>query len=288
MGSNGGYITDANAVSPGREVRLDVQHAAPPTAAYVGVDDTLWLNGVTSANSRILTVSYRLLMPNGDIKPNQQQVTISGARGPNWVSFSLPECFILGITVTSNGIAAFPDTYVDVLISRGNPVIGVISQVLCQGYCTSQAGVSWPNGVNTTCFDAPGNIRSITGTMPAAGAEISESVPINARWRLRSIIFLLNTSATVATRFVSVVLDDSVNMVARSYSNFAHAASVNQQYSYSLGFSGSLVTVGVVAAVQLPDVPLNQFWRIRTFTSSLQPGDQYTAPQYVVEEWLDT
>jgi len=286
MGSSSNYSTDASAVSPGRQIGLDVQNASPPTGAYLGVDDTLWLMASSSVNNVILTVTYRLLMPDGSIVPNQQQVNVGGGRSPNWYPFTLPECFILGLSITSNQSASFPQCYVTAMISRGNPVVGVISQVLCQGYCYQIAGVSWPNGVNTTALGAPGNIRSITGTTPAAGAQISESVPSSARWRLIAIRLTLTTVATGPGRVMALTFDDGVNIFCSDTTPLIQPVSTAWIYNYADGFAG-VVNTGSPIMAQLPQhMPLNQTWRIRTSVVNLDPADQLSAPQYLVEEWL--
>jgi len=286
MGSGGSFITDASAVSPGRQIGLDVQNASPPTAAYMGVDDTLWLMASSSVNNVILTVTYRLLMPDGSIIPNQQQVNVGGGRSPGWYPFTLPECFILGLSITANISASFPEVYVTAMISRGNPVVGVISQVLCQGYCYQIAGVSWPNGVNTIAFGVPGNIRSITGTMPAAGQNISESVPSNARWRLIAIRITLITSAVGTGRVMALTFDDGVNVFCSDTTPLIQPVSTVWVYNFADGFAG-VVNTGSPVMAQIPQhLPLNQTWRIRTNIVNLDAADQLSAPQYVVEEWL--
>jgi hypothetical protein len=88
--------------------------------------------------------------------------------------------------------------------------------VLLQGYVTDTSRLSFPGSPIRSSIEGPGVLRSITGTNPAANAEISETVPTNARWRVHAIRFTLVTDANVANREVALTLDDGAAVFARS------------------------------------------------------------------------
>lgn len=133
--------------------------------------------------------------------------------------------------------------------------------------------------------DGPGTIRSITGTDPAAGAEISETVPADARWRLMGVGLTLVTDATAANREVRLVIDDGTTIIAEIPAGVTQVASETRRYSFGAGFPRGAGAQSLNVIAPLPPVVLGAGYRVRTLTTNLQAGDNYGAPQLLVEEW---
>ena len=281
------FITDVAAVSPGRQIGLDIQHAAPPTAAYMGVDDQLLLMVSTSrALGNTVQVNARLLMPDGSIVPNTWLKTFPVGRAAQLLVLPLPECFILSMAVSTGGGQGILDCFVEMQVVRGGAQGGFVHQVLCSGYPQGSTQISWPSGVSTDNVNCVGNIRSITGTTPGATADISETVPLNAKWRLISFIFSLTTDATVGSRFARLTIDDGTNIIAQIGAGNAQTASNTFVYNFANGYAGVLGAATNLLAYQMPtNMFLMPGYRIRT-AFNLLGFDQFTAPQYQVEEWL--
>jgi hypothetical protein len=126
----------------------------------------------------------------------------------------------------------------------------------------------------------------VTGTTPGAGSEINETVPAGVIWQLKTFIYKLTTSATVANRTSHLIIDDGANVLLNSASVIAQVASNGLTYNtgddaFSLTVADNMVWLQSVASLRL--LP---GYRLRTLTTNLQAGDQYTAPQYLVTEWL--
>jgi hypothetical protein len=159
--------------------------------------------------------------------------------------------------------------------------------VLAQDYVTVAAPLGWPGGRIASPTEGPGAIRSIMGTDPGAGVEISETVPMNARWRIISIRATLLTAAVTINRSVLWVLDDGTFSFYTMYPGSTQPAS--SRYDYFLtpaafrGFAGfnDFFVPAPIGTV------LRAGHRIRTQTESLQAGDNWEAPQLQVEEWID-
>lgn len=173
--------------------------------------------------------------------------------------------------------------YVHLEVEVGRAAIMALSS----GYVTAERPLFYPGGPHASSIDGPGVIRSITGTDPAAGAEISETVPTNARWKLIALTATCVADANAATRLPSVVTDDGTTVHSRDPP--ASGFTANQTKINSWGDRGagtnqsgvlesSLLTAGLV---------LSQGMRIRTLTQNLQAGDDWGAPQMLVEEWIE-
>ena len=131
-----------------------------------------------------------------------------------------------------------------------------------------------------------GRILSITGTDPDAGAEISEVVPARRRWRILAVRFTFVTDATVADRLVHLHIDDGVNTFADICVTTAHQASVTKTYNFS-NFGSTQLNPANCLYIPLPPLPLSPGFRIRTATDLIEAGDNFGAPQLLVEEWAD-
>jgi hypothetical protein len=130
-------------------------------------------------------------------------------------------------------------------------------------------------------------MRSITGTDPAAGVEISETVPAGVRWRLLSFRAVIVTDATVANRQPSLIVDDGTNTVHQSGANAAVAASAGAGYMWGAGV-GAFGATGNGNQGSVPNpLMLAAGFRLRTSTLLFAGGDNWGAPQYLVEEWLE-
>jgi hypothetical protein len=158
--------------------------------------------------------------------------------------------------------------------------------VLIQGYLSAYKNLAWPPGVTEDPAGGVGAIVSVTGTTPGAGSEINETVPAGVIWQLKTFIYKLTTSATVANRTSHLIIDDGANVLLNSASVIAQVASNGLTYNtgddaFSLTVADNMVWLQSVASLRL--LP---GYRLRTLTTNLQAGDQYTAPQYLVTEWL--
>lgn len=160
--------------------------------------------------------------------------------------------------------------------------------VLAAGYVTDERGLSFPNGKIESSVEGPGLIRSILGTDPAAGVEISETVPTNARWRLLAIRFTFVTDATAATRAVTLVMTHGASNEINAHNGGTQTASVTQNYNFANGYPlNTLGTSGMSLAVLPTRLLLPQAGTITTVTTALQAGDNFSAPSLLVEEWIE-
>lgn len=158
---------------------------------------------------------------------------------------------------------------------------------LLQGYVTTNARLAWPGSPILPSTAGAGRLRTITGTDQVAGVEITETVPAGVRWNLISFRGFLTTSATVANRQPSLVIDDGANILHQSGANAVVAASATAGYFWGSGV-GAFGATGNGNQGTLPDrLPLSPGYRMRTSTLLLDAGDNWGAPQYLVEEFIE-
>jgi hypothetical protein len=161
-----------------------------------------------------------------------------------------------------------------------------VHATLLADYVTGNARLGWPGGQIRSSVEGPGLIRIITGTDPALGSEIYETVPTGALWSVLMVSALLHTSATAGNRFPRIAIGDATGVVWRGEPNAGQAASLN--YTYNAGTS----TVRATAVSSSPPwmfpgrVLLSAEGIISTITAGLLADDNWDAPLYSVEEWI--
>lgn len=270
----------------GRQVVLATQNVPPPHCIYLTQADQLNLFVAANLIER-LRVTARIILPDGSLSINQWDVLVnSGIGNTSLFQFGLSEGFLLSVTVTNQLVARRGQVYARIQLLRGGDFQGTVAQILSQGYITFYSQLFWPDFESVDSVSGIGNSRSITGTTPAAGAEISETVATGLLWRPQMFGFKFTTSGVAGNRQVAVSIDDGVNIFGYIISN------VNCGPGAAFFFlMGSGFPVGVLYAntINLPlpaDLRLQSGCRIRTSTGSLNAGDQYSNVQYLVEEWI--
>lgn len=277
-----------------RDISFSPGSVNPGPLVYLTREDSLWLRAYNSVAGAEVEVRGRILLPNGQLFSFSQRITPTSDRVAYDLSLELglPRdvngYFLVNLCVVrSAGVFRRGQFFVQLAVFRGAGASGFRHQILASGYVAFDLALGWPGSGICSPLDGPGILRSITGTNPAAGAEIVEVVPTNARWLLRGFVATLTTSATVANRSVHLRVDDGVTGLFDSSPGFAHVASIPRNYNFSARVSP---TVGVDNEIycSIPeDLRLFSGWRISTSTGLLQAGDDWGAPQLLVEEWIE-
>lgn len=119
-------------------------------------------------------------------------------------------------------------------------------------------------------------IKSVQSTDPAANTELSYTIPSGQLFELYAVNFNLVTDATVATRRVTLVVDDGTNIFAKSASLVTQAASLTYNYTFGVGAADRSAVAGTDV---LQDIPGPLFlaggYKIRTVTTAIQATDNY-------------
>ena len=254
---------------------------------YFSGEDNLRITSFNGAAGVVLSIEGRFVTLDGHIVPFVEVHTPNTDRTSATSLITMGEGFLTNVQVrATTGTPTQGQCFVIVEIVRGR--LGALQPLgtLIQGYVTATQRRAWPGMLLESSLSASGVIRSITGTDPAAGAEISETVPTGARWRLRALRVALTTDATVANRLTTLDIDDGTTQIMRIEGPAVIAASTTRGLNYGIGFP-SRAQLNGNELVPLPsDVVLGAGFRIRTTTLNLQAGDNYAAPQLLVEEFI--
>jgi hypothetical protein len=256
---------------------------------YIQLEDRLRVQVFNSLASAEIDVTARLLRPDGQIIPIRQQFFPTSNRAVNNFELDLAEGFLLDVALTTPtaGVKC-GQLFATAQIIRNTGANAIVDHVLVADNIVTGQGAAWPQGTIWQSVENVGVIRSITGTTPAAGADIVETVPTGARWSLMSIRTQLVTSATAATRAPLFFVDDGVNAYFEDASQLGQAASQTRAWVWSsLPYTQEPGGATVVNQGIPSPTLMAAGHRFRTSTGQIQAGDQWSAPQYVVMEWLE-
>jgi len=257
-------------------------------AFYFTGEDHLRLSSFNSAAGVTIGVRGRVLRPDGSLE------VFTGSHVPNTdrtiatQSFARAEGWLLDAEIfVTAGSPRRGQCFVVLEVVRGFTGAVFPLAALIQGYVTDTQRRGWPGSPLENSIDGAGAVRTIEGTDPGAGAEISESVPAGARWRLLALVANLVTAVAAANREVELVFDDgTASIFMRAQSGLTQTASLTRQYSWYFGAARAAIATVPTVTVPIPDITLIAGQRIRTVTENLQAADDWGVPRYIVEEWI--
>lgn len=255
---------------------------------YLTGEDHLRLTTWGALASAVVTLEARLIDRDGCLVPIVATHTPTSDRTSATTIVPLAAGVLTGaqLRVTS-GAAVRGHIYAILEVIRGLGATVQPLQTLLGDYVVSNGRLAWPGSPIRSSIEGPGRLRSITGTDPAAGAEISEAVPTGARWRVLSVRASLATSAVVANRQADLTLDDGANVFATLPTPGNLTASNTWRVSW---FPGAVKDATLAEGTSSPlptDTRVAAGARLRTATTNLDAGDNWSAPQYLVEEWIE-
>lgn len=256
---------------------------------YLTGSETLRLTVYNSAAGVTVTFSGRRYDPDVGISEFAHRLVPTTARVATVLDVPAGAGWLLGCAVrVTAGTPQDGQTYAVVEVGNGAGGAFNALDVLCGDTISAAKRLAWPGSALRGPLDGAGAIRTIAGTSPAAGAEISETVPAGARWQLLAFRVLITTSAVVGNRAPYLTIDDGTMEYFSAGQNVVTAASSNKINRWTAGVS--LNTGGIAGqAVQALGTMqmLTAGHRIRTSTTAIDVGDQYSAVLYQVREWIE-
>lgn len=123
---------------------------------------------------------------------------------------------------------------------------------------------------------------------PAAGADLSYTVPIGVIWNVVSLTALFTASAGAANRTVAFFIKDQGGRIVYQY-GIGTALTANQTCTYTFEEDVSLITASANGGNILEPLPatwLPPDWSFGTTTANIQAGDQWSNVSLWVQAYL--
>jgi hypothetical protein len=260
----------------------------PPAALYISPNEQLVVDSWAYAAQEPVFIKLRMLRPGGYVDTTVYLHQPNSDRSQHTTYHDLAEGHLLTAMVYSPGTNyKRGQVWMNVGLQRGEGPVGIYHHQLIAGYVTNCSALVWPWAQIQSSVEGPGLIRSVAGADPAAGAEILVTVPARARWRLIAMRFTFTTDATTTTRYVAIVLDDGAVPYYTMSCSVGQTASCHNLL-YCIAGHGLNGVIGPMLAITLQRrCLLGAGYRISTLTQGLTAGDDLSAPQLLVEEWIE-
>ena len=282
-----GYPTDPGANPYGPQVTFQTTSIFPPAAVYLGANDQLTLlvrNPLVAAN---LQLSYRLLMPDGEIKTTETDFSFAAMGSLTQVEIIPPtEAFILSASISGPGLArgqCFVKLFVTVGVFGPDPVLGAL---LIQGYCADDDRLSYPQTPTESSLSGRGNTRVVQLATPGLGNPITAAMPTGVRWILKNAIAEFATSVAVPARspFLRVITPGPIIAVS-----IPSPASVPASSSVFLNWAEGAASLvgGINSNAPLPvNLLLPTGAQIMISTLNFDGNDFFSGGALTVEEFV--
>lgn len=252
-------------------------------------NDQLRITVVNSLPGVVVNVHGRAVTRAGDAIPFNFIMTPSSDRMPTTKDFPLAGGFVSNLSAFASGAAPFiGQTFVIVQIISGAGIAAYALGTLLSSYVTTTQPIGWPGTPIESSIEGGGYTRFVQGTDPAPGADVSETVPVGARWEVLTIGAQINTSAAGGTRRArfalrsgGVSLIDNFNPGTVGPSStfaFAFAQGMTLQSAFATQSSyGGLPTGVQMSAGTVFGLSLD----------AMDVADNWGPPAYYVREWLE-
>lgn len=262
---------------------------ASPFQFYTTGEDNLRVVSVNSVSGVEIALQGRMIDSKGTITAARWTHTPLSSRTARTTDFPLGVGAVLNLTVSASaGSPLIGQTYVIVQLVRGMGAAAIVLGTLLAGYVTAKQALAFPGSPIVQSIAEGGCYRQISGTTPALGGEISETVPTGARWFVIAISAVLTTSAAVASRTPNLFFGAGAGDYFGAGQPIVVNASSATAYWWAIGMPLT-VQVGQMGSVAglLADNRMLAGFTFSTRTSNLQAGDQWSPPVYLVQEWLE-
>jgi len=252
-------------------------------------EDNLRIACANSLAGVTLAIQGRRLTSQGSIEAFAWTFTPTSDRLVTSQLFSLGVGAILNLTIfAAVGAPQIGQCFVQAKLVRGFSGALVVLGTILQGYVTSSQELAWPGSPIQSSIETGGYARVVTGTTPALGAQLSETVPTGARWELRSLLAQLTTSAVAGVRQPALVLNDGARTYGLALNPGTLGPSAQLTFVWQVGLPAVPVTAGYSPIGNLPyPLTLSGGHRVFSVLNGGDPGDQWDTVHYAVREWLE-
>jgi hypothetical protein len=163
---------------------VDSDFARPPFAGngfYFAGDDNLQVTVFNALASVAVRIAGRFLHADGRVEPFVHRLVPTSNRVASPFTARLGVGWLLSVQATVSAAAPLTgQAFVVLSVVRGQSGGQEDLATLAAGYVSAANRVAWPGSPVLNSLEGGGALRSITGTTPGAGAEISETVPTGA------------------------------------------------------------------------------------------------------------
>lgn len=252
-------------------------------------EDALRVTCISAYTGVVVRIAARRLSDKGEILANVWTLSVPSTYQSASGDFQLGVGALFNLSISQLGSGPqLGGAFIVAQLVRGTGSAAVVLATLVQGYITGLQAQAWPGSPVSYSTEGLGGLRLITGTQPAAGSEILETVPNGARWQVLRFSAQLVTSAAAGVREPHFALTAGPTTETEVIPGVGQNPSVTMNWFWAPGVLNVASAGGNYVQVGVPD-PLfvAGLENLTTHTLNLAAGDQWRFVSYVVREWLE-
>lgn len=211
-----------------------------------------------------------------------------GDGNPETKTFRIPDVPIF-IQISDESLH-FPSqsTYFNLFLAIDGSIVGQ----MCAGNVSIGQSISYPITQFTQARPGGGFLRTATvGSAPGAGSDFGDSLCGDGlTWRIMGFRMKLITDANVANRRVHFIFKHTgtSKIIQEYFSDIDQTASQTINYQIQpVGVIPDSLDSGVIIVPMPANLIVNAAIELNTLTVNKQAGDQWAAPVFYAEEWLE-
>lgn len=252
-------------------------------------EDVLEVTSWNSAAGVRLRISGRVHAAPGVIVPFSATHIPNTDRSASMSVITMPLGELLNAIVwAETGSPQAGQTFVRIGVRRGAGGAFERLGVIIQGPVTANTARAFPGSALQSPLEVEPYLRTITGTTPAAGVSVTETVPTGVRWEVMTFNYQHATGALPANRtpFLqanfggqAVFVSTHPNTIpGNAIYYFSWAQNLPSQHDTNEGLARSPIPQRLI---------LQAAASIIASARNLLASDQFTIVNYTVREWLD-
>lgn len=258
----------------------------PPSAIYVGPNDTILIQGFAPTVPVTLNMAYRLLRPDGTLIITSDSVSFGGPANPNGrITVPPSEGFLLSMMLFGPAASRGQLWCRVFLVPGGLQPSLELAHLFMQGYASNLDQLSFPQSPTESSLNGRGWLHDVLFPN-TAGTPSSIVVPSGVHWLIRCATISLSTSAAIANRLLEfAVLDPTPTTSCRVNAPAVEAAATTSNYTCAPGINSSGVLFDQTFGIP-NDLIVPTGWTVRFQVNAMDVADQLSSGVLTVEEFV--
>lgn len=210
-------------------------------------------------------------------------MTPTNDSAPTVGNFNIPDVPIFLFVDDKNGSFQQGQALVRVFLMANNDPVAELTS----GWVYAYHPLTYPKSNTQDIRLGGGAILSEATANPAAGAEITHTIPTNEVWKIIAMRFSLVNDGTAANRITKIRITDGTNILGDWEPVEVTVANDNTPFTVSSAGSSYNISGAAHTHILIPNnIILPAGYTIGTSTVALQAGDNYSAAQIFFERFF--
>lgn len=267
-------------------ITFQSQNILPPSAIYVGPNDSIFLQVFCPTISTTVNLYWRFLRPDGTLMVNSDAFNVTPTGGGVFTT-SIPPSEGFLLSMVASGLAmSRGQCFIRAFLNPGGlQSAPLFPHLFLQGYVSVVDAVAFPQSPLESSLTGRGWLRDLSGP-GGAGIVPVIAVPAGVHWLLRAARYNVTTDAVVGNRFAALsIIDPTATRTFVQWAPAAIPATTAMIFNFAPGAQATS-NVSEQTAGAPADLIVPAGWSIAGRMFNQDPGDVTGNIFVTVEEFV--